>query len=262
MAETRRLPGSHRFRETLKRVPPVVALNTCRHIALNRARSLRRRASDRLVITRYLETHPVRKLQIGSGPNLLAGWLNTDRDIDPQYGDKIVFLDATEPFPFSDTSFDYIFSEHQIEHISERDARTMLRECFRVLRPSGRMRIATPDLAAIVGLYQDPLTELERHYVDWVTAMLKPNALNGNPRCHVINQMFNAYGHQFIYDYETLSQALINTGFVEVRRWGPGESDDPLLCDIESHGRALGDEDVNRFETMVLEGTCPPLHPR
>jgi predicted SAM-dependent methyltransferase len=40
--------------------------------------------------------------------------------------------------------------EYQIEHISETEAVTMIRECFRVLRRRGRIRIATPDLSAIL----------------------------------------------------------------------------------------------------------------
>jgi predicted SAM-dependent methyltransferase len=248
-----------RLRETLKRARPLVVLKRYLHRRLRQARSIPRRALDPSLIRRYLDTHPVRKLQIGTGPNPLAGWLNTDRDIDPQHQDKVVFLDATKPFPFDDLTFDYILSEHQIEHLSEADALGMVRECLRVLRPGGRIRIATPDLAPIVGLYQDPLNELGRHYVDWVMATLRPDVRFGNPRCYVINQMFRSYGHQFIYDEETLSEILRDAGFVDVGGRQPGESDDPALRGVESHGRALGDEGVNRFETMVLEGTRPPL---
>jgi predicted SAM-dependent methyltransferase len=55
-----------------------------------------------------------------------------------------VFLDATTPFPFDCGTFDYIYCEHMIEHISWQKGQTMLRECHRVLKPRGVMRIATP----------------------------------------------------------------------------------------------------------------------
>jgi hypothetical protein len=77
----------------------------------------------------------------------------------------------------------------------------------------------------------------------------------------VINQMFNAYGHQIIYDQETLSAILTDAGFGGVTSWAPGESDDPVLRGIESHGAFLGDEDVNRLETMVLEAMRPSAGP-
>lgn len=156
-------------------------------------------------------------------------------------------------------TFDYVFSEHQIEHLSEPDLRSMVGECFRVLRPGGRIRLATPDLAAILGLYNDPLNDVARHYLDWVMTRFLPNIRSGDRRCYVINQMFNAYGHRFIYDQETLSALLTEAGFVEVARWQPGESDDPVLRGVETHGQAIGDESVNRFETMVLEAVRVPV---
>jgi len=224
---------------------------------------MRRKALDPYRIRRYVEAHAVRKLQIGAGPNPLPGWLNTDLlpDTYPEHRDEIVRLDASRSFPFDDMSFDYVFSEHQIEHIPEPAAHTMVGECFRVLRPGGRIRIATPDLAAIVGLYDDPLDELEQHYVDWVMARFRPDVRSGNRRCHVINHMFKDHKHQFIYDYETLVALLSHAGFVEAVRWNPGESNDPALRGIEIHGQAIGDERVNSFETIAVEAVRPERGP-
>ena len=215
---------------------------------------------DRRRIRRYVDAHPTKKLQLGTGSNPLDDWLNTDLlpDTYPECRDKIVFLDATRPFPFDDMTFDYIFSEHQIEHVPEPAAHTMIDECWRVLRPGGRVRIATPDLAAIVGLYAEPLDEVERHYIDWVMARFRPNIRSGSRRCYVVNHMFKDHKHQFIYDYETLSALLTGAGFVDVSRWKPGESSDPLLRGIERHGHAIGDDSVNDFETLVVEAVRGP----
>jgi predicted SAM-dependent methyltransferase len=235
-----------------------------RRFAGRKVRAIRRKALDPHRIRRYVAAHPVRKLQIGAGPNLLPGWLNTDLQPDtyPEHRDRTVLLDASRPFPFDDMTFDYVFSEHQIEHIPEPAAHTMIRECFRVLRPGGRIRVATPDLAAIVGLYGDPLDELAQHYVDWVMARFRPDVRSGNRRCHVINHMFMDHNHQFIYDYETLVALLSDAGFVEAVRWNPGESSDSALRGIETHGQAIGDERVNSFETMVVEAVRPARGPQ
>jgi SAM-dependent methyltransferase len=224
-----------------------------------RVRGLRRRALDGRAIARYLRTHPVPKLQLGTGPNPLPGWLNTDLfpDVDPEHRSELVRLDAAKPFPLADMSLDYVFSEHQIEHIAEADARLMVEECFRVLKPGGRIRLSTPDLWAIVRLYEDPLGDAEHHYVAWVMTRFRPGISWGNPRCHVINHIFKDHGHQFIYDYETLSALLEGAGFREVIRCEPGESDDPVLRGIEAHGRTIGDEAVNRVETFVVEARRP-----
>jgi predicted SAM-dependent methyltransferase len=230
------------------------------YLAGRQVRSLRRKVLDGRAIERYLQTHSVRKLQLGTGPNPLPSWLNTDLlpDTYREHRNQLVFLDATKRFPLDAVTFDYVFSEHQIEHISEPDARLMLKECFRILRPGGRIRLATPNLSAILGLYDDSLDEIERHYIDWVITTFLPDIRSGNKRCYVINQMFMAYKHRFIYDYETLGALVTDAGFVDVVRREAGESDDPVLQGVEAHGRAIGDEEVNRFETLVVEGVRPP----
>ena len=62
----------------------------------------------------YLGSHSICSLQIGTGENPLPGWLNTD--LEPT-SSTVIFLDALAKFPFEDQVFDYIFSEHMIEHI-------------------------------------------------------------------------------------------------------------------------------------------------
>jgi SAM-dependent methyltransferase len=246
-----------RDEEPTKRLGRVVAGTFVQgqHLVGRHVRSIRRRALDPRRIEQYVETHAVRKLQIGTGPNPLSGWLNTDLapDTYPEHRSTIVHLDATKSFPLRDMTFDYVFSEHQIEHIPEPDAHVMLAECFRILRPGGRIRIATPDLVAILRLQGEPLDELERHYVDWVMTRFRPNVRSGNRCCYVINHMFTDHKHRFIYDYETLAALLTDAGFVDAHRCSPGESSDPELRRLETHGQAIGDECVNSFETMVVE---------
>src|ERR1017187_1498012 len=82
------------------------------------------------IVANYFAQHDVLKLQIGCGFNLLSGWLNSDRHpISPE----VVFLDATEVFPFGDRCFHYVFTEHMIEHIPYAQGVSMLAECHRVL---------------------------------------------------------------------------------------------------------------------------------
>jgi predicted SAM-dependent methyltransferase len=107
---------------------------------------------DRNIVANYLSQNNVRKLHIGCGSHILPGWLNSDyftRSSD------ILHLDATRPFPFNDDEFDYIFSEHMIEHISYSQGFLMLTECFRVLKRNGQIRISTPDLSFLVDLHKE-----------------------------------------------------------------------------------------------------------
>jgi ubiquinone/menaquinone biosynthesis C-methylase UbiE len=169
----------------------------------------------------------------------------------------MVMLDARTRFPLPDVSFDYIASEHQISILTVTEGMGMLRECFRVLRPHGRLRIATPDLASFLGLYGDHPDDAQRHYMDWVMRRYWPDIRTDSPQTFVINKMLNGHGHQFIYDNTTLAALLSDAGFTDITVWSPGESSVPELRGVESHGRALGDEAVNRFETMVLEAVRP-----
>jgi hypothetical protein len=86
----------------------------------------------------YLKSNQVKKLQIGAGPIALPGWLGTD--LRPT-SERVAFLDATRPFPFDDNTFDYIHSEHMIEHII---GRGVLPRVQRILNL--KVRIATPIL--------------------------------------------------------------------------------------------------------------------
>lgn len=204
-------------------------------------------------VSAYQAAHSVRKLQLGAGTNLLPGWLNTD--ITPA-GPEVVFLDSTRPFPIDDASFDYVFSEHHIEHLSYAEGRQTLRECFRVLRPGGRIRIATPSLETLLGLYTAQPDAMQQRYMEFISATFLPEV--GQPSAvFVINNAFRSWGHQFLYDRATLTQLLAEIGFSAIRSQPPGESDDPQLHGIDSHGDFIGDQQISRFETMVLEACRP-----
>ena len=211
--------------------------------------SLPRQLQRAQLIERYLREHPVRKLQIGAGENVLDGWLNTD--LRPT-GPDICFLDAGVRFPFPDETFDYILTEHQIEHIPFERGRFMLAECRRVLRPDGRIRIATPSLEVLAGLVTDQPTDAQRRYVEFISASyLGPNLPPGV--AGVVNNAFRNWGHQFLYDRTTLLASLAEAGFVEAAFTVPGQSEHQHFRGVEGHGDFLGEEEINRFETMVVE---------
>jgi predicted SAM-dependent methyltransferase len=201
-------------------------------------------------IASYLRVHPVRKLQLGTSNNVLEGWLNTD--IVPNHR-SVVYLNATRRFPFKSNTFDYIMAEHMIEHIEYPAAQFMLRECYRVLRPEGRVRFATPDLGVLLALRSNQKTQAQVDYIDWAAARFMPG-IQDNKEVFVINNFFRSWGHSFLYDQATLHQVLCASGFREISFYKPGASDDPALRDLESHGRELGSEEINQFETIVVEG--------
>jgi predicted SAM-dependent methyltransferase len=237
-------------RQILKRSDTVVGLvRDLRKILVFRTKLLTR---GRL-IKKYLKFNEIKKLQLGAGPTTLPGWLSTD--IAPA-SDRVVYLDATEAFPFVDNTFDYIFGEHMIEHIPWHEGLFMLKECRRVLKPRGTIRLATPDLEVLIGLYTQNGNALNERYIEWITDKYL-NDVNVYKASFVINNGFRNWGHQFLYDGDLLAMTMQEAGFTNVRRCSPGESDDENLRGIDAHGESVNNDDMARFESMVFEGECP-----
>ena len=247
-------------RERLKRVPGLVPI-------VRSARTLGRQAVQsaedvrflvgRMTRTRridlYLRTHSERRLQLGAGANPYPGWLNTDVEDFRRRG-EVVYMDAREPFPLPDESFDVVFSEHMLEHLTYADGRHCLRECQRVMRPGGRIRLATPSLDRLIQLYGDDLTDLQRRYIRWSVETFIAHADAELPG-FVLNNFLRNWGHEFVYDVQTLRHALETAGFVDVSEHAVGESDDPRLVGLERHMRSAAE--FNAYETMVLEARRP-----
>lgn len=206
---------------------------------------------DRRTVRAYLAAHPVRKLHIGSGTYHEEGWLNSD--LEPATLGDIV-LDATRPFPLPSDSFAFIYSEHMIEHVPYAGGRAMLSECLRVLAPGGVLRIATPRLGFLLDLCGPERSDLEEAYIRWAIDTFGLDA--PSPRASfVFNNFVRAWGHRFIYDEDTLSEAMRRTGFAQVTVCAVGESGHEALRDREHEERLP--PGFLRLETMVLEGTKP-----
>jgi len=204
-------------------------------------------------IRSYLHSNQLKKLQLGTSNSPMVGWLNTD--VLPT-SRKVAYLDATRRFPFNNDVFDYVYSEHMIEHIEHERAVFMLRECFRVLKPGGKIRISTPDLKVYTGLHSKEKTASQKFYIDWVIRNFMPE-VDYCEEVFLINNAFRAWGHQFLYDRETLRVTMARAGFEDITFYQPGVSDDENLRGVELHGSLLECEEINQFEAFAVEGTVP-----
>jgi predicted SAM-dependent methyltransferase len=216
------------------------------------ARHYRRLSRERAEAFAQYRSRSPRGLHIGAQAVHLKNWFNTD--LDPR-GGEMYYLDATQLFPFPDHSFDFVFSEHMIEHIPFAAGLEMLRECRRVLKPCGVVRTATPNLKNILALSTNHNPDAQR-YLQWAveTFSLPPEPYPKAPM--VINNFFRSWGHQFLYDPETLHAALAQAGFRDIVHQQAGVSSHAELRGLEHHGDTIG-EWVNQFETMVFEGMAP-----
>lgn len=180
----------------------------------------------------YLKTAEVKKLHLGAGKNIIQGWLNTD--LAPAPG--AFSLDLTKKFALPDAAFDYIFSEHVIEHLSFLSGQDMLQECHRVLKPNGKIRITTPNIQFLIDLYQDPKKPIHEKYVDWAVEKWSDWAPYSNP-IFAVNNFFRNWGHKFIYDKDCLANSLLTNGFGQIIEHKILESDDVHLKNLENDTR-------------------------
>lgn len=150
------------------------------------------------------------KLHLGCGPNHKAGWLNVDLG-----GAADLQLDLREPLPFPDRCFNLLYNEHFLEHVNYPVmAGKFLRECLRVLRPGGVIRIGVPDtewpLFEYAGLRNEGYFNLAKQ--SWHPQWCKTDMEH-------INYHFRQDGeHRFAYDFVTLEHALQSAGFANVTR--------------------------------------------
>ena len=83
---------------------------------------------------------PTIRLNLGSGEQPLAGYVNIDRKTGGE----------AYPLPYPDGSVSEVRAAHVLEHFGFREVPSVLREWVRVLQVGGWLRIAVPDFDWIV----------------------------------------------------------------------------------------------------------------
>ncbi len=204
---------------------------------------------DKVITESYFAKQETRKLHIGCGKSILRGWLNSD--FFPSSNNKI-HLDATDTFPFENDMFEYVFSEHMIEHLSYANGLVMLSECHRILKNNGKIRITTPNLQFLSDLYRDSKSELQVEYIKWATDKFIESAPYYDDT-FVINNFVRDFGHLFIYDEKTLRVSLERAGFTEIIRCDLHGSRDEALRNLENQKRLP--KGFLELESFSLEGT-------
>lgn len=154
------------------------------------------------------------KLHIGAGDKRLEGWVNVDLKRLPGVD---VVADVTKGLDFENV--EAVFAEHFLEHLAVTDALAFLTESHRVLEDGGWIRLSTPNL-------------------DWVwLTHYRLDAEPGEKQLMAVrlNRAFRAWGHQFVWNRETLGWALAAAGFTDLRWCRYGESELPIFRGLERH---------------------------
>src|SRR5689334_16365456 len=110
-------------------------------------------------------------VNLGCGSRYHADWINIDI---VAHSPAVIAHDLRHGIPLADASCDVVYHSNILEHVRRRDALPVMRECFRVLKPGGILRVATPDLERICGLYLEKFKAAQRGEVpaipdyDWM----------------------------------------------------------------------------------------------
>src|SRR5512134_948746 len=95
-------------------------------------------------------------LNLGCGSRICGDprWVNVD-SVSTRNG--VIRHNLLEGIPFPAGSFDAVYSSHVFEHFRREDGKHLARECHRVMRTGGVVRIAVPDLEQACRLYLSAL---------------------------------------------------------------------------------------------------------
>lgn len=93
-------------------------------------------------------------LNVGCGNRFHPAWTNVD--LTSRHED-VEEYDLRRGLPYSDGSFDGVYHSHVLEHLPPAEGQKLLKDCYRILKPGGVLRVVVPNLEAIVRGYLEQL---------------------------------------------------------------------------------------------------------
>lgn len=190
---------------------------------------------------------PKIRLNIGSGPDAYPGWINYDKNIRKEHFNWVKSFKNIDDAPehlrpliayylegkeidirehdiknkfelHEDNSVDFIYVGQAIEHINPiTEAPPFIKECYRMLKPGGILRMSTPDLDLIIKAYI--ANEMYKFIPDFPPFYMEADS--SSQLAHIMygsagpESTWNNYeGHQFLYGQKSMNALLSGAGFV------------------------------------------------
>ena len=82
-----------------------------------------------------------RMLNLGCGLRFHPDFINVDLHA---FNEDVVSQDITGPLRFEDNAFDVVYHSHLLEHLSRQNGAKFLKECHRICKPGGVIRVVVP----------------------------------------------------------------------------------------------------------------------
>ena len=167
--------------------------------------------------------------------------------------DNIMIWDVRKGLPFEDGTVKYIYTSHLLEHLKRDEADFLLKECYRVLKKGGIVKVVVPDLESAIKNYIRRMEQIEEESVDYDVApadeLLDGLGLfdnRGQDDSGLVRFVRTVQGnknlHKWMYDYHSLRLKVRQCGFVEVVKKGYLDSrieDIDLLDNPERFSRSV-----------------------
>lgn len=132
-------------------------------------------------------------LNVGCGSKYHKDWTNIDMISDSKY---VIAVNLLKGIPYPDNQFDVVYHSQVLEHIPKEDAPTFIKECFRVLKPGGIIRIVLPDLENLMQEYSRLLhenlttpSEMSRANYEWILLEIFDQAVRHSPGGNMVKYL-------------------------------------------------------------------------
>jgi predicted SAM-dependent methyltransferase len=143
----------------------------------------------------------------------------------------VVVANLRRELPFPPSTFDCVYASHVLEHLYEDEVVALLRDCVRVLRPRGVLRLVVPDVKAIVREYVDRKSGRGQSGdtlpADWLNERLHFQQ-RSRPRGFAVHRFYAAltqlHFHKWMYDAETLTNRMVRAGLSDTQERGLWDS--------------------------------------
>ncbi|MGA8088997.1 MAG: methyltransferase domain-containing protein [Terracidiphilus sp.] len=199
---------------------PKLLIALAKHI-----RHRRRAGASRSLVCKLLKNLDPIKLELGSGSKRgVDGWTTLDRALGCD-----VYCDLAKGIPFPDRCVTAIYSSHVFEHLTYKEAQTLLDECLRVLVPGGHFSICVPNARLYLNAYSNNIEITDKRFFEY-----RP-AYNFTTRMDYVNYVAYMDGqHKYMFDEENLVYILRQKGFKDARLRSFDKSLDREARDHES----------------------------
>jgi len=138
-------------------------------------------------------------------------WLDSYRDAAART--RLLRHDCREPLPLPDACADHVLCSHFLEHVHPVEARAILADLHRVLRPGGTAHLIVPDLGVLVDEYVKSRGEPEA-----ADQLVRETFLSRESRGSLrfrLMEFLGGFGlnHRWMYDGASLRRRVEETGF-------------------------------------------------